>query len=190
MQNELGWVFWPIAVGLISCLLGMGASLLGFWMSTVRMLYSMANKNFLPKIFAKVNKNKQPLLPNIFLLILSLIFIVLQNSSDFMSAFFNLMSFGCACAYALTMISAVCIHHKNPDWKSSNTVKGGDAFRIFAMVIAITIAFFCTLGQGVDSWICFFVYLLIGGIIWLWMNLVNWKKHPVEIETPDGIRKF
>ena len=101
MQNELGWVFWPIVVGLISCLLGMGASLLGFWMSTVRMLYSMANKNFLPKIFAKVNKNKQPLLPNIFLLILSLIFIVLQNSSDFMSAFFNLMSFGCACAYAL-----------------------------------------------------------------------------------------
>lgn len=190
MQNELGWVFWPIVVGLISCLLGMGASLLGFWMSTVRMLYSMANKNFLPKIFAKVNKNKQPLLPNIFLLILSFIFIVLQNSSDFMSAFFNLMSFGCACAYALTMISAVCIHHKHPDWKSSNTVKGGDAFRIFAMVIAITIAFFCTLGQGVDSWICFFVYLGIGGIIWLWMNLVNWKKQPVEIETPDGIRKF
>ena len=67
------------------------------------------------------------MLPNIFLLVLSLIFIVLQNSSDFMSAFFNLMSFGCACAYALTMVSAVCIHRKHPEWKSSNTVKGGDA---------------------------------------------------------------
>ena len=27
-------------------------------------------------------------------------------------------------------------------------------------------------------------------VIWLWMLLVNWKKHPVEIETPDGIQKF
>ena len=27
-------------------------------------------------------------------------------------------------------------------------------------------------------------------IIWLWMVCVNWKKHPVEIETPDGIKTF
>ena len=130
------------------------------------------------------------MLPNVFLLVLSLIFIVLQNSSDFMSAFFNLMSFGCACAYALTMISAVCIHRKHPNWKSSNTVKGGDAFRIFAMLIAVAIAFFCTLGQGIDSWICFGVYLGVGVVIWLWMVLVNWKKHPVEIETVEGLKKF
>ncbi|MEI3035593.1 MAG: hypothetical protein V8T62_01305 [Oscillospiraceae bacterium] len=35
MQNVLGWTLWPIVVGLLSCLLGMGASLLGGWMSTV-----------------------------------------------------------------------------------------------------------------------------------------------------------
>ena len=190
MQQVLGWTFCCIVVGLLSCLLGMGASLLGFWMSTVRMLYSMANKNFLPKIFAKVNKHQQPLLPNIFLLILSLIFIILQNSSDFMSAFFNLMSFGCACAYALTMISAIRIHHKYPQWKSENTVKGGDAMRILACLIAVLIAFFCTLGQGIDSWICFATYLGVGVLLWLWMVLVYWKKHPVEIETLDGIKKY
>ena len=54
----------------------------------------------------------------------------------------------------------------------------------------VAIAFFCTLGQGIDSWICFGVYLGVGVVIWLWMVLVNWKKHPVEIETPDGIQKF
>ena len=190
MQQTMGWTFWPLIVGILSCLMGMGASLLGFWMSTVRMLYSMANKNFLPKIFAKVNKHQQPLLPNIFLLILSLVFIVLQNSSDFMSAFFNLMSFGCACAYALTMISAICIHHKHPTWVTENTVKGGDAFRILACAIAVAIAFFCTLGQGIDSWICFAAYLGVGVCLWLWMVLVHWKKYPVEIETPDGVKKF
>ena len=107
-----------------------------------------------------------------------------------MSAFFNLMSFGCACAYALTMISAICIHRKHPNWVSANTVKGGDAFRVLAMLIAVTIAFFCTLGQGIDSWICFGVYLGVGMLLWLWMVCVNWKKHPVEIETPDGVQKF
>ena len=73
---------------------------------------------------------------------------------------------------------------------SDNAVKGGDAFRILAMLIAVAIAFFCTLGQGIDSWICFGVYLGIGVLLWLWMVLVNWKKHPVEIETPDGIKQL
>ena len=190
MQNQLGWKFWPIVVGLLSCLMGMGASLLGFWMSTVRMLYSMSKKNFLPKAFSKLNKNQQPILPNIFLLVISLVFIILQNAGSFMNDFFNLMSFGCACAYALTMISAVCIHHKYPNWKSSNAVVGGDAFRILAMVIAVAIAFFCTLGQGIGSWISFGVYLGIGVAIWLWMVLVKWKTSKVEIETPDGIKEY
>ena len=190
MQNILGWKFWPIVVGLLSCLMGMGASLLGFWMSTVRMLYSMSKKNFLPESFSKVNKHQQPILPNVFLLVISLIFIVLQNAGTFMNDFFNLMSFGCACAYALTMISAMRINHKYPNWKSANAVKGGNFFRFLAMLIALTIAFFCTLGQSVNSWISFGVYLGIGAAIWLWMLLVKWKKSAVEIETPDGVKKF
>jgi len=190
MQQTLGWTFWPIVVGLLSCLLGMGASLLGFWMSTVRMLYAMSKKNFLPEAFSRVNKHQQPLLPNIFLLVVSLVFIILQNAGSFMNDFFNLMSFGCACAYALTMISAVAIRHRYPHWKSENAVKGGDAFRILAMLIAVTIAYFCTLGQGVGSWISFAVYLGIGVVIWLWMVLVKWRKSHVEIETPDGTKTF
>ena len=190
MQTKLGWKFWPIVVGVLSCLMGMGASLLGFWMSTVRMMYAMSKKNFLPEAFSKVNKHQQPILPNVFLLVISLIFIVLQNAGTFMNDFFNLMSFGCACAYALTMISAMCINKKYPNWKSANAVKGGNFFRVLAMIIALTIAFFCTLGQSRNSWISFAVYLGIGAAIWLWMVLVKWKKSSVEIETPDGIKKF
>ena len=190
MQNVLGWTFWPIVVGLLSCLLGMGASLLGFWMSTVRMLYSMANKNFLPKVFAKVNKNQQPLLPNVFLLVLSLVFIVLQNSSDFMSAFFNLMSFGCACAYAITMISAMRIHKNHPELVSPYKLKGGSFTRVLALIISVAIAFFCTLGQSAGSWKSFGIYIGIGALLWLWMVCVNWKKHKVTIETVAGTKEY
>lgn len=192
MQNILGWKFWPIVYGLISILMGMTASILGFWMSTVRMLYSMGKKNFLPEVFTKVNRHQQPILPNIFLLVISLTFIVLQNAGSFMNDFFNLMSFGCACAYALTMVSAVRIRHKHPEWykDNPNAVKGGDVTRIVAMVIMVAIAFFCTLGQGVGSWISFGVYLGIGALIWLWMVAKRWKQSQVVIETPDGEQTF
>ena len=129
-------------------------------------------------------------LPNILLLIISLIFLLLQNATTFMNDFFNLMSFGCACAYAVTMISAMRIRKKYTQWVSPYKLKGGNITRILALLIAIMIAFFCTLGQSAGSWKAFGIYLGVGVVLWLWMVLVNWKKHPVEIETPDGVEKF
>ena len=77
----------------------------------------------------KLNKHKQPILPNIFLLTISVIFIFLMNATKFMNDFFKLMSFGCACTYAITMISAV------------------------AMLIMLAIALFCTLGNRIMDFI-------------------------------------
>ena len=122
----------------------------------------------------------------------SLIFILLMNAGSFMNSFFNLMSFGCACAYAITMISAELIHKKHPEWYvgNKNLVKGGNFTRFLAMIIMIASAYFCTLGQGKDSWICFGIYLGIGACSWLWMVLVRWKKSKVVIDTPDGSKEF
>ena len=139
----------------------------------------MSKNSFLPAAISKVNRHQQPLLPNVFLLAISLLFIVLQNAGTFMNDFFNLMSFSCACAYSLTMLSALRIRHKHPGWKSANAVKGGDAFRLLAVAIALAITFFCTLGQGAGSWISFGVYLGIGVVIWLWMVLVHWTMFPL-----------
>lgn len=192
MRTLLGWRVWPTVYGCISILLGMTASILGFWMSIVRMMYSMGKKNFLPEVFTKVNKHQQPILPNIFLLCISLVFILLMNATTFMNDFFNLMSFGCACAYAMTMISAIRIHKKHPEWYkgNKNLVKGGNFTRGLAIVITLSIAFFCTLGQGRGSWISFAVYMGVGALIWLWMVLKKWKTTKVTIETPDGVQEF
>ena len=190
MQRILGWRTWPLLYGIFSILIGLGASVLGFWMSTVRMLYSMASKNFLPASFMKVNKHQQPVLPNIFLLGISLTFLFLMNAGSFMNDFFNLMSFGCACAYALTMISAVRISRKHPSWKSPNALKHSTLTKYAAMLIMLLIAFFCTLGQGIGSWISFAVYMGVGVLLWLYMVNVRWKNSSVTIETPDGEEEF
>ena len=57
-------------------------------------------------------------------------------------------------------------------------------------MISVIIAFFCTLGQGVGSWISFAVYMGIGVILWAWMVLFRWKKTKVVVDTPDGPKEY
>lgn len=185
MEHIYGWTVWPLIFGFCSILLGMGASCLGFWTATVRMLYAMGEQNYLPKVFTKVNKHNQPIVPNLLLLAISVIFIFLQNASSFMESFFNLMAFGCSCAYALTMISAIRIHAKHPDWPDYK-LPGGQLTRVTGLIVALCIAFFTSLGQGINSWISFAMYIGVGFILWLYMVLVRWKHSKVIIDTPDG----
>jgi uncharacterized membrane protein len=88
------------------------------------------------------------------------------------------------------MISAMLIHKKHPEWKSPNAVKGGNAFRLLALVIAVAIAYFCTLGQGIGSWISFAVYMGVGVLLWAWMVIFRWRKSSVKIVTPDGEQEY
>ncbi|MEI3035590.1 MAG: amino acid permease [Oscillospiraceae bacterium] len=114
-----GWGVFAVVFGIAAILCAIGTCLLGFWLSTVRLMYAMGENNFLPKVFTKVNRHQQPILPNILLLAISLVFLLLQNATTFMNDFFNLMSFGCACAYAITMISAMRIHKSYPELRAT-----------------------------------------------------------------------
>ncbi|WMJ24100.1 APC family permease [Paludicola sp. MB14-C6] len=192
MMEQLGggWKVGAVLFGICAILCAIGTCLLGFWLSTVRLLYAMGRSNFLPKSFAKLNKHHQPILPNIMLLVVSIVFLILQNSGTFMNDFFNLMSFACACAYAITMISAIRIHRKHSNWKSDYHLKGGNFVRYLALIISVVIAFFCTLGQGIGSWVSLAVYMGIGLILWLWMVVIKWRKTKVVIDTPDGPTEF
>lgn len=192
MMEQLGggWKIFAVVFGVAAILCAIGTCLLGFWLSTVRLMYAMGENNFLPKAFTVLNKHQQPVLPNILLLVISMAFLFLQNATTFMNDFFNLMSFGCACAYALTMISAMRIHKNHPEWVSPYKLRGGNFTRSAALVIAVVIAFFCTLGQSAGSWKSFAIYLGVGVVLWLWMVLVNWKKKKVTILTATGYQEF
>lgn len=185
-----GWKIGAVLFGFTAILCAIGTCLLGFWLSTVRLLYAMGRSNFLPQSFAKLNKHQQPILPNIMLLVVSVLFLILQNSGTFMNDFFNLMSFACALAYTVTMISAIRIRKKHPEWKSEYHLKGGGFVRWLALSISVIIAFFCSLGQGVGSWVSLGVYMAIGVVLWLWMVLVKWKKSKVVVETPSGEQEY
>ncbi len=189
MERELGWTSWAVIYGFTSIICAIGTCLLGFWISTVRMIYAMGMRGFLPAAFAKVNKKSQPILPNIFVMVIGIFFLIMLNISTVMKDFFNLMSFGAAIAYAITMISAMRIAIKHPKWHNYK-LKGGMFTRVLALIIALIIAYFCTLGQGIGSWICLAAYFGVGVLLWLWMVLFKWKKEKVRIITPEGEKEF
>ena len=65
MMEQLGggWGVFAVIFGIAAILCAIGTCLLGFWLSTVRLMYAMGENNFLPKAFTKLNSHQQPVLP-------------------------------------------------------------------------------------------------------------------------------
>ena len=191
IMDKYGWsASYIVFFGVAGILCTIGTCILGFWLSTVRLLYAMGRQNFLPKVFAKCNKHHQPIAPNIFLLVISLISLILMNTTSFLNDFYMLMSFSCASAYFIVCISAINLARKHPEWERPFKIKGGQAFRILALVDALLIAWLCTLGQNIKSWKALSVYLIAGAALWIWMLLFKWTKEKVWMRTPEGEKDF
>lgn len=186
MQQELGWVVWPYIFGIGAVLFAVGTCILGFWVSGVRLFYAMGRQNFLPKSFARLNKHSQPIIPNFFLLAFSIVLVLIKSNTTFMNDFFNTMSFGCACCYAITMIGAISLRRRYPHWDYSVKLPGGMTFRVLALVFALAIAVLCGIGLTPGSWKAFGIYLAIGAALWLYMVLGRWQKTGVVVNTIHG----
>jgi len=188
--NLYGWKNYAILYGIVGVLFTIGTCVLGFWVSGVRMLYAMGRQNYLPKAFAKTNRFGQPILPNIFILAVSIFFFIMMNQYTYLQDMFNLMSFSCASAYALTMYASILLVKNHPEWPRPYKLRGGMPIRWFAFLSMLVIAVFCLIGQNRTAWLGLFGYYGVGVLIWLWMNLVKWRKDKVWMQTPDGLKEY
>ena len=189
MEELLGWRVWASIYGIFAILCAIGTCILGFWLSTVRLIYAMGRSNYLPKAFCKVNKHHQPILPNIFLAVISIIFLLTQQESTFMASFFNLMAFGCGLTYFITSITSFTWKKKHPNWVSPYKIPGGNFMKVLALLISVAIAVGTCIGQQWGSWVCFIVYVGIGVLLWITM-LFKWRTTKVRWMTPDGYMEF
>ncbi len=108
------WAVWLWIFGIGAALFPITTSVLGFWLSSVRMLYAMGRQNFLPKAFAKTNKHHQPILPNILILGVSLAAIMTMNYTTFLQTFFTLMAFAAASCYAIISAASIVAPTSTP----------------------------------------------------------------------------
>ncbi len=195
LENDFGWAAYAVFFGITAVFFTIGTCLLGFWLSSVRMMYAMGRQNFLPKAFAKTNRFAQPILPNLLILGLSIIALAMMNATTYLQDFYSLMAFACAAAYAITMAAAINMARKHPDWHRPYSPVGGksgnaQAFRIFAFIISVAIAWLCTLGQNMGAWKGLGVYCMVGVVLWGWMIAFKWTKTKVWMSTPDGDKDF
>lgn len=177
---------WFFSIGVV--LFPILASILGFWLSSVRMLYAAGRQNFLPKVFAKTNKHHQPIVPNILILVLSVIAIITMNYSTFLQSFFALMAFCVACCYTIITFAGIMTAIKHPEWERPYKIPGGMPMRVLALIISIVIAFFTAWGQ--PGWVQLAEYLGVGFALWMWMILVKWRKEKVWMEGPEGVKDY
>lgn len=178
-------ISWFILImGIVGVVFPIGTSVLGFWYSGVRMIYAMGRQNFLPKQFSYTNKFKQPTLPNILILMVSIGFLAMRS----ITAFFNLMAFACALCYCISSISGIILSRKHPEWE--RPYKCGMPMMILSLIIMIVISVFCTIGIGKETWIGFIGYMGAGLILWLLMIFLKWPKEKVWMKTPDGDKEF
>lgn len=184
--DAYGWSQYALFLGIVGVLFPIGTSVLGFWYSSVRMIYAMGRQNFLPAAFAKTNKYGQPILPNILIFILSVMFLLMPS----ITSFFNLMAFACASCYIISVISSLKMQKEHPEWERPYKLPGGNAMRYLALVIAIIIDGFCAYGQATESWIGFAGYMGVGLVLWIWMMIKKWPKEKVWMMTPDGEKEF
>lgn len=190
MKGYPSWSVYAIFLGVVGVLFPIGTSVLGFWYSAVRLIYAMGRQNFLPEAFAKCNRFGQPLVPNVLIYGISIAFIIMQNSYSFIMDYFNLMAFACACAYGISMVSAIKLSITKPEWERPYKLPGGQSMRVLALIIAIIIAVGCTLGQQPSAWNGLLMYMGIGVVLWLWMVFVKWPKQSVWMYTPEGEKEF
>ncbi len=190
IANQFGWSAYAFFFGITAVLFTIGTCILGFWISTVRLFFAMGRQNFLPKAFTKLNKKQQPIVPNILILAISVVFLFVSNASSYLAGFYSIMALGCSTAYFMTMISAIRIAMKHPQWDRPYKLKGGQGFRVFALIIAGGIVGLCTVGLGKDAWLTLCVYLGLGVVLYLWMYFVKWPKEKVWMMTPDGEKEY
>jgi APA family basic amino acid/polyamine antiporter len=177
---------WIFSIGVV--LFPITTCILGFWLSSVRMLYAAGRQNFLPKIFARTNRHHQPIVPNLLILTLSVAAIVTMNYSNFLQTFFSMMSFCVACCYTIITFAAIRTAIKHPEWERPYKIPGGMFMRVLALLISLTIAVFTGLGQ--PGWIQLAEYLGVGFALWMWMILVKWRKEKVWMEGPEGVKEY
>ena len=176
-----GW-FWIF--GIAAVLFTIGTSVLGFWISGVRLLYAMGRQGFLPKIFSKTNRYDQPIVPNLLILgvaILQLLF----SDAGFLANFYSLMAFACAVAYGITTISAIRLAIVHPEWDRPYKFPGGQVFRVITLIICIVIMVGTAFGQPAGAWRALIVYMLVGAALYLFMAIFRWRKEPVWMICPS-----
>jgi basic amino acid/polyamine antiporter, APA family len=150
--------------------------LVGFWMGSTRLLFSMGREGALPATFSKLNRNSVPKTANLFIYLIVLLFILLSGTA-WISSLFTLMAIGVGVTYAGVSLSFLKLRVKNKNAVRPWKVPGGIFTGILALASSLIIIYFTILYFTLDVWLLFFLYFGLIGILRAYLYFDS-RKHP------------
>lgn len=161
LLGNAGLIFLGVAV-----LAAILSGIIGFYMATSRLLYSMAKENVLPSWFGKLHpKYKTPANAILFVLVIALIAPFFGRTA--LSWIVDMSSLGAAIGYGYTSAAAVKFAKKEGNVGIQITGIIGTILAIaFMVLLLVPIPMFnCSLGK--ESYICLIVWIVLGIIFYL-----------------------
>lgn len=167
-------------------------TLMGFWVSSARVLYGASQLNQLPKAFMKLNKHGQPYIANLVVLLFS-VFFCLFTGDNWVQYIYAVSCIAAGLVYFICCIDAMVLRKKFPDWERPYKAPGGNALFIAGMIISIWIIIGSSLELPLGGYISLIIYSAIGVVLYMIMASIR-KKNPMEHElitlTPKDIDNF
>ena len=165
--EEMLGVFGKVLIGVaVSCAVLSG--IMGFFLASSRLMYSMARDNYLPKVFAKIDeKHGTPINAIIFCLIISLSGPILGREA--LGWFVDMSSIGASMGFFFTSASALKKMRKDKDVKGILKVMAalGMIFSITFMVLQLVpIPGLSGVHFGKESYLMLLVWIVLGIIFY------------------------
>ena len=143
------------------------SGIIGFYMATSRLLYSMAKENVIPGWFGELhNKYKTPAHAILFVLIIALIAPFFGRTA--LGWIVDMSSIGAAIGYGYTSLAAYKFAKKERNTGIMITgILGSIMALVFIVLLLIPIPLFnCSLGK--ESYICLIAWILLGSAFYLY----------------------
>lgn len=148
------------------------SGIMGFYMATSRLLYSMAREHFLPSWFGKIHgRYKTPVNAILFVMIISMAAPFFGRTA--LGSIVDMSSVGAAIGYGYTSLAAFIYAKKIGNKKIMLTGAAGVVFSIiFSILLLVPIKLFnCSLGK--ESYIALVIWIVLGAVFY---KETMWKK--------------
>jgi amino acid transporter len=159
----------------------------GFWLGSVRLMYSMGKSRILPRWFDGLNEYDVPSKANLAILLIVFVFIVISGTR-WLESLFTLMAIGVAICYIVSCLSFIRLRNKHPEWQRPWKAPGGIAMGVIAVICGLVMAYYTFKFFDSTLWTLFVIYFVVlGGPVWAFLRHER-KKSPDQyvINVPTG----
>ncbi len=174
-QQILGKIPGSIILG-VAVLSAILSGIMGFYMASSRLIYSMGREGYLPRQFGVVDKKHNvPQLAILFCLIISLVGPFLGRNA--LTWFVDMASIGTSIGFGFTCLAAFLTMKKEKDGSIFTLVLTMMGFVFACLFVVIQLVPIPTLGVNfsVPSYIIFGVWILLGAAFFVWQTFVKKK---------------